>query len=406
MSLGYLQTPCTRYVLGGPQKVANVKTYIGFYTRRFGINSTEEAMIKTLRNANDCLIFNANNLLLSVGNIFYGGLTWVLNPQAMRDRLMFEAWDAGITESQYLKLEPPVYPGLGTFEDWLHLIQPHEELWNLPIPDSFGPNASSLPCCNYSIAYLLNRWAVHDYPEPNASTGGTIFMEGAPYFEVMTMGNAYLPEDLLYAGAPFADVTGISGSYPGLWGTPDADTLREFCTRSKRPLLWNLALDQEGLPNTLIDPVVGGIAGGRITDTDRALFANWTRKDVAGFIALAAASPKYLHFYPLRYTDRHVCAKAERSSANQVMGTDGDGNCVYWIDDARSSGGWELLNDGTCVTGTARGHYHTKAACKAAGSRWTCRRNITDAYIPDAHYCVPAPKGEFSGIEACETACQ
>jgi hypothetical protein len=63
--------------------------------------------------------------------------------------MFWEAWDAGLTEEMYTQLDPPKYPGLGTKDHFLHLLQPHEELWNLPYPPIFGPSVSNSTCCNY-----------------------------------------------------------------------------------------------------------------------------------------------------------------------------------------------------------------------------------------------------------------
>ena len=80
-------------------------------------------------------------------------------------------------------------------------------------PSIFGPSADTLPCCDYSLAYLLNRWLVPGTPVPDAQTGGTIFMTSNPYYEVMVPGNPWLPEDLLYSIAQFSEgSTGIYGT--------------------------------------------------------------------------------------------------------------------------------------------------------------------------------------------------
>ena len=55
---------------------------------------------------------------------YANGTRGLLNPNTMRGRLIFEAWDAGLTEFMYKNLTPPVYPGLGTMSDYLHLVQP------------------------------------------------------------------------------------------------------------------------------------------------------------------------------------------------------------------------------------------------------------------------------------------
>merc|ERR1719316_2296529 len=185
----------------------------------------------------------------------------MLNPASMRGRLMWEAFDAGATEQLYKNLKPPVYPGLGPMDNFLHLVQPHEEMWNMPAPPTMPALGVSQRCCNYSLAHLLNRWLVPGTPVPTAESAGTMFMQRAPYYEVMTLGNVWLPEDLLYSIAQFANHTGSYGKFAGLFGTPLADELRDFCIKNKRPLIWtNAGLDGAG--PMLIDPVVDNIAGG------------------------------------------------------------------------------------------------------------------------------------------------
>ena len=56
-------------------------------------------LTSTLRQAENCMLFNANNLRKnSFGNVEYGGVTYVLNKQALKGRLFWEAFDAGVTE--------------------------------------------------------------------------------------------------------------------------------------------------------------------------------------------------------------------------------------------------------------------------------------------------------------------
>jgi hypothetical protein len=51
-------------------------------------------------------LFNANNLRkTTLGNVEYGGVTYVLNKQAMKGRLFWEAFDAGVTE-MYITCSP------------------------------------------------------------------------------------------------------------------------------------------------------------------------------------------------------------------------------------------------------------------------------------------------------------
>ena len=55
-------------------------------------------------------LFNANNLRkTTLGNVEYGGVTYVLNKQAMKGRLFWEAFDAGVTE-MYITCSPCCCP--------------------------------------------------------------------------------------------------------------------------------------------------------------------------------------------------------------------------------------------------------------------------------------------------------
>jgi hypothetical protein len=55
-------------------------------------------------------LFNANNLRkTTLGNVEYGGVTYVLNKQAMKGRLFWEAFDAGVTE-MYIPAPPAAAP--------------------------------------------------------------------------------------------------------------------------------------------------------------------------------------------------------------------------------------------------------------------------------------------------------
>eukprot|EP01046_Picozoa_sp_COSAG06_P007273 COSAG06_NODE_353_length_16899_cov_14.694345_5_plen_132_part_00 len=57
-------------------------------------------------------LFNANNLRkTTLGNVEYGGVTYVLNKQAMKGRLFWEAFDAGVTE-MYITCSPCCCPCL------------------------------------------------------------------------------------------------------------------------------------------------------------------------------------------------------------------------------------------------------------------------------------------------------
>jgi len=403
LSNGYMQDACIRYVLGGPHPKQSVDSYSRMFTDMFGVPTMSATT--SMRKANDCLLFLADNLRkTSGGNIFYGGFTYVLNQKEMKGRLIFEAWDAGLASQIAPTMSPPLSLGLGTAADWLHLVQPHEEMWNTKPPASMFP--AGMPCCNYSLAFLLNRWLVPGTPVPDATSGGTEFMASNPYFEVMANGNVWLPEDLLYSIAQFANSTITYGGHAGLFGTPLGDQLRDFSVKNKRPLVWaNGGI--AGVGGMLIDPVVGNIAGGRITEQDRQLFKTWTRVDEQGWAGLFAAAPAHLKLSAPSFLKREVCAEAEKDPAKQVMGTDGEGNCVYWLMAAPAAGGkWEVLNDGSCVqVDSERGVYASQAECLAANRKWKCVADIPGAARKDAHYCIPSSDGEHDSVDSCEAQC-
>eukprot|EP01052_Picozoa_sp_SAG31_P050285 SAG31_NODE_11406_length_1034_cov_1.519786_1_plen_142_part_10 len=125
-------------------------------------------LFSTLRAADSCMMYNANNLLkTSIGNIGFGAATYVLNPRTLNKRIMIEPWDGGLTSMMYkqLKCTDGKLPPLGTLDPpaFLHLLQPHEELFNMSLPSVFGGSGGG----EYkSIAQLMNRWWVPGTPPP------------------------------------------------------------------------------------------------------------------------------------------------------------------------------------------------------------------------------------------------
>lgn len=164
---GFLQSTCLREALGGPEVTpftsADSHHPLGYsYTLFFHIMGLPLAVIPNrtyawpLSAADECFLFNANNLLKSgSGNPVYGGATYVLNRKKLGDRLLVEAWDAGNMASMTGDTHLP-FPGFGTVDNWYHLVQMHEALFNLPYPPQWGIPESQ--CCNYSLADLFNRW--------------------------------------------------------------------------------------------------------------------------------------------------------------------------------------------------------------------------------------------------------
>jgi hypothetical protein len=84
---GWIQNPCQRWALGGPQPLLNAAGYEKFYSTRFGMPTVTDLEHLTLREANDCMPFNANNLRkTSIGNFYFGGFTNVLNTHTLKVR--------------------------------------------------------------------------------------------------------------------------------------------------------------------------------------------------------------------------------------------------------------------------------------------------------------------------------
>lgn len=349
------------------------------------------------------------------------------------------------------------FPGFGTLEHWYHLLQYHEALFNLPYPKEWHM-PPQFPCCNYSIADVFNRWWVPGTPPP--VTG---MLRSVPYFEVMAAGGVWLPEDLLHASAVATDAFTFRGpagrpakKHTNLFGTPAGDALRSFLRKSGRPLVWTAyspraehvggwhlggrggggaraaaeapaeeraaweAAEGRGGGAMLLDPSVGGIAGGRITKADvDAWDAAWASAAAAPnetvlaqhvrFAKLAAAAPPYLRLTDRTWAQRHVCAEAEADPARHVLGVDGAGDCVFWVDDAPAAR-WEMLNDGSCEpSGSARAKFGSAAACRAASAstRWRCVRLAppSSESMANASYCVPHEEGAHASLGGCEAGC-
>jgi hypothetical protein len=404
---GYLQNPCIREVLGGNQ--ARGYSYANFF-EIFGMPDVAYANSHwPLRQADECFLFNANNLRkTSLGNVFFGGMTWVLNPKVLDKTLLFEVWDAGKTFSAMREVNV-TFPGYGTRRDWYHLVQMHEALFNIPDNGPYNTSAnSSDTCCNYSIADLFNRWWVPGTPPPTSGQLST-----NPYYEIMVAGNVWLPEDLLYGIAKHSDVDYENAvRHMGQWGNAAGSELRAFLRQTGRPLLWADDDDSE----MLIDPTVGHIAGGRITAADVAAWeSSWQSltdlapvEQAARFSELVSSAPPHLKFRFSSWETRDACAQEELDPLKMVMGTDGNGDCVYW--NASPPERWELLNDGSCETSdSVRAKFSSMAECVVAASqiRWGCATlpAAESATHVEVAYCVPDTTGNHTNRGSCEEVC-
>merc|ERR1719382_1764856 len=217
----------------------------------------------------------------------------------------------------------------------------------------------------------------------------------------MTIGNTWLPEDLLYAVAIASDVTSGAPPLPpdtnhlGLFGRPTGELLRTFLREGKRPLVWtDDVTGDEVVPTLLIDPYVGHIAGGRITAADvEAWEAAWAAAKAAAaegpaeqrdrFAALVASMPAHLRLSYRSYDRRHICA-AEEAAGKAVLGIDGMGACVYWEPDRAPPASWEMLNDGTCEPSYSprpTKQYPSQAACASRPRLPRAWRTWPTAYL-------------------------
>lgn len=379
---GYIQNTCQRHAFGSTsQAVYPPNTFI--WVEAIGMNASKILPEGPRRRfpemytghwsttkANSCLLYNANNIgKFGAGNtLYYGGVTYALNPATMGDRVFVEPYDAGMLDLfKNMNWYPVEYPlPLGTTKDWLHLLQMHQSATDM---DAHLHTRDGTADC--SIADAFNRWYVPDHPVgPLKDVNG-----GFPYFELMSIGNTWLPEDLLYSIVPFDSKPQERHSI-GLWGTAMGAQLRAWSKKVGRPLIWvsaAVALHQRDSA-MLLDPWVGGVAGEWITPADVALFevfwgsANSTNlPDEVMFESLASLAAPRLHFEYQGWDKRTICAEAENDSAKMVMGYNGDGRCVYWVMPPQPTR-WELLNDGSCTKSTdpERAVYSSFGHCAAA----------------------------------------
>lgn len=391
-------------------------------------------LTNTLREANNCLLFNANNLLHeALGNDQYGGMTYVLDAKklSVEQRMFMEPVDGGLmTQTQWKTWKFWVNLLFGNFgwNTWvlgtvyppafLHLIQPHEV-----------ENARLNP--EYTnMADIFNYWWATGAAYPSMSNNN-IYLS---YFEVMTNG-IWLPEDLLTGIAKYSNGDGNVDA-PGVWGTELGMNLRQWYADNQRPLLW---ADRPDGP-MLLDPLVISKLTGfshRVKLADIEVFEvawnapSWQK---GSFDKLAALTPLYLHFNWPSWKQKAACEEQEKSPSVHIMGTDGNGACVYWTapDPAKATPHrWECLNNGECVpSSSSRAVFTSQFQCKAeCGQSWECVTPSVGVTHRTA-YCVPvvthtrqgntsiAPKlrrttrvnvdgniGAYPSADACEAAC-
>eukprot|EP01052_Picozoa_sp_SAG31_P034481 SAG31_NODE_4035_length_3645_cov_1.508460_2_plen_982_part_00 len=402
LSNGYIQQPCEREVLGGPQNLEATIMYGDMYKSHFDLPVKHLCdLTATLQKANDCLLFNANNLRrASIGNYEYGGMTFVLDAAKLSGRMLVEPIDGGLmTMLQWTNWRFWLNKFLFNF-DWntwvlgtlyppafYQLLQPHEAE-NKVMNRQYK-----------NLAPIMNYWWVDGAPYPTPQNSGGMFLA---YFEVMT-DNIWLPEDLLAGIAKYANEPDQPGQYgaPGLWGTELGQQLRMWSSRHCRPLIW---ADREDGP-MLLDPFVVSKCTGfsiKARAVEVAGFEVAWKLGVpwhpGSFDALTADTPKHFHFYWPSWQNRKLCEIAEQNKTLHVMGTNGDGDCVYWAPSPTPAAkfgaprGWECLNDGTCVqSASSRAVYTSKSHCTTScGASWHCLRSAAPNVSKSAvAYCLP-----------------
>jgi Cys-rich protein (TIGR01571 family) len=438
----YIQQPCQRYVLGGPESLWRTLMYGNMYSQHFDLAVDHLCdLTASLRQSNDCLLYNANNLRkTSMGNTMFGGVTYVLNQKALAGRSFWEPVDGGMMTFTDLFVEwkwPKTWWNwqLGTTYPpaFYHLLQPHEQV--------FGMQSGMSEGGYQGIGAELNRWWVEGAPLPQDST--------LPYFEVMTS-NVWLPEDMTTAIAKYSsgpdfifNGRGAAGA-PGLWGTTLGTKLRQWMATNGRPLLWADDADGPMLLDPLVAKQLGGAGGANttqqvefshnqnITAADLQLFETaWAAPSWpnGSFNALAGQAAPHLHFQWQGWNRRKACEPAERASAaNILMGTDANGRCVYWspakTKAKTKSASWECLNDGTCARSRSpNAVFSAEASCLAqCAHSWTCTRRQTNVSRDSGSaYCIPSlpataagaasaaasagGSGHYTTLAACEVDC-
>jgi hypothetical protein len=186
-----------------------------------------------------------------------------------------------------------------------------------------------------------------------------------------------------------------SGGGQGYWGKDLGKEAQEFLGANNRPMVWGDTEDG----GMIIDPLVDNIQGGRITAADKELFQSKWSQGVA-FKQLYDSVPNHLKFFYRSWDKRASCANEEKDLTNQVMGVDGDGNCVYWkwVDSSK----WEVGIDGTCFQSAdrTRAIYSSQTACKAAVSKFAVK--YSKGPRGTGHYCEPDGNGKYDNVAACE----
>jgi len=401
---GYLPNQCQQYVKGDnyykDNLWANGYGYVWDFHNTFGMHEFSNVDVMTLREANDCMFYAANNLAKRPPNFQYGIIAWAFNAKAMDGRYFYEPWDIGLVQQYGIGQEVPAgySDAFGVGEDFFHTLQEWQTVVNS------GGACKTNTSQKATLASVMNRWYGQDHPVSNDCG-----LDDATYNEIIVLGTTYLEDDLTYAVA--ATHLMDYGEDVGLWGTARGAQLQETMKRMSKPLLWSDNTDAWEV--ALIDAVVGGIAGGWVHKGAKWFQDQWQNPG-ASFEHLMSAAPKYLKFRYLSFYEREICDHFETNPQNNIMGYNGDDKCVYWSD-FQAPVTWECRNDGTCAASSSlAAKYSTESHCSTncGHGRWTCVRkpvpaNDTDThhYNQHPHYCLPSPNGECADRASCERSC-
>jgi hypothetical protein len=378
LSNGYIQNVCQRWLLGVEKKGNFEGECNNIMPNYMHFKPFQHADEPTLREANDRVLYLANNLRkTNCGNFIYGEITYVISP-AYSDKFFIAPWDTGANADAH---HPVPY---GTLDNFFHLLQTHFDV------------------LKYNLGDLFQVW----YGSKPLSVGSF------PYFEIEWAGNAWLPDALMYVIPKFSNQTVGGKQLNGVWATDQGTYLRNWCKLSQVPLVWADG-DNSGM---LLDPFVNQkiLEEGEMYITDDMVDtfqAQWAKKTVS-FATLLTSSDKALHMYLPTYENRQVCTAAEQKPTYLVMGTNGHTppNCIYWRRQTTSL--WECLNDGTCgSTLRTAGAFASEAEClkTCAHAKWACvqsKDNGPSFAGADGKMCViDTQGGACPYLSTCESAC-
>lgn len=415
---GYIVNPCQLYVFGGVDNSKRPDSPPPYYLQVevmqmwFGLKPFERGTVfPTLAEANNCILYNANNLQkTSLGNTYYGSVTYVFkaNPQTM---FVFP-YDSGWAWTQ-----DPKWPwDIGTFDEFYSVLLNNVE--HYVTSSSTGPKG-------WNLAELFKRWYVDgvapfDLGGRNDADGSVISM---PYFETNPQGNMQLPDDLIYTNMLFRDVVSTSEeagvskyshSYSleslqdpgtvkaeGLFGKPQGRALQRWLIHLKRPLMWSQSPDS----GSVIDPIVNNL-NLDMSESDLDYFESAWNDPGMTFEDFYSNAPAKLKFQATKwnYETKATCQDVEENLPEAiVVGINEEGTCIYVPPEPQGLElGYGCRNDGTCVQfPLPRGHYVDEQTCleNCGLGRWALVSNVdVTKNNPDrevANFCAPNQAGTY-----------